>query len=254
MKKMLYHCRAGLAVLALTCFIIAPIHTPVHAADTPPLPEELKTAFPDKMILLDFHSPYCGACRMMEPHLKSMKKHLKDDITFIRLDISLESSNHFIERYKVSGVPTYILFNRSGKPIYKMSETISPSILRRQLERYAGHLETTSYPKDIQALQQAAQKDRMVLVAFQDPDACLDCQEIQPYLNALELTRDDQVTIVRLNTQEKPVKKFMKSLGVNTPSTYILFDKEQKEIYRLDGNLPKSLFWKTMLILTNPGV
>lgn len=67
----------------------------------------------EKLVLVDFSSPYCGPCKYLEPTLKKISEKLTD-VKFVK--VSVEDMMEQFTEYKVSAVPTMVLF-KDGKEL-----------------------------------------------------------------------------------------------------------------------------------------
>ena len=63
----------------------------------------------DKPVLVDFHTDWCNPCKMMNPRLKSIKKHFGDEIKILKINV--DNNEKVAGKFQVRGIPTFILFN-----------------------------------------------------------------------------------------------------------------------------------------------
>jgi thioredoxin 1 len=63
----------------------------------------------DKPVLVDFHADWCKPCKMMNPKLKSIKKHFGDNIKILKINV--DNNEKVAGKFQVRGIPTFILFN-----------------------------------------------------------------------------------------------------------------------------------------------
>ncbi|MCL4154702.1 UNVERIFIED_CONTAM: hypothetical protein GTU68_000978 [Idotea baltica] len=61
---------------------------------------------------------------MMTPILKEVKKHLKNDVKIIKIDV--DHNQALASKYQVKGVPTLILF-KNGKQVWRQSGVLQAS-------------------------------------------------------------------------------------------------------------------------------
>jgi thiol-disulfide isomerase/thioredoxin len=223
---------------------------------TPDLPAELMKNVEDpgdKLVLLDFYSPACGVCIKMEPHLEQIQEKLDKKIAFVRVDVSEQANRGYVRQYAVNGTPTYILFNAQGKPLYKMADTISSSVLKLQLLRFSNQLKKIELPPHITDAQTGQSNGKSVLLAFGDEN-CEACTRIAPYLKAFEGAAEGKLSVIQLNTDHENNKRFYKTLGSQKMPFYVVMDSTGQELFRYEGEIQPKVLWKIIHTLTNSGV
>jgi len=80
-------------------------------------------------VLLDFSAKWCGPCRSMEPTVHRLQQE-----GYPVKQIDADASPRVLERYGVTGLPTFVLIVR-GQEVERISGAVSESTLRRMLAK-----------------------------------------------------------------------------------------------------------------------
>ena len=69
----------------------------------------------NRLTLVDFYATWCGPCKMMAPHIESLKAKYGDKISIVKVDTdkSMEVSKHF----KISAIPLIKIY-KDGQEVY----------------------------------------------------------------------------------------------------------------------------------------
>jgi len=86
-------------------------------------------------VLVDFYSPACPPCRMLEPELESLADFFAGRVRIVKVDASREPL--LAARYSITGVPTLMLF-KGGIIVDVMVGYQRRHILKGKLERVVG--------------------------------------------------------------------------------------------------------------------
>ena len=87
----------------------------------------------NEKVLVDFFANWCGPCQMMHPILEQLKEEVKDGVKIIKIDI--DKNQALAARYRVQGVPTFILF-RNGQQVWKESGARNKESLLQVIQQH----------------------------------------------------------------------------------------------------------------------
>ena len=88
-----------------------------------------------KPVLVDFSAEWCGPCKMMAPILKQLKESVGDSATILKIDV--DRNRQLADAWKISGVPTLILF-KEGKVLWRQSGVVSAAMLKNVIQQHTG--------------------------------------------------------------------------------------------------------------------
>ena len=85
----------------------------------------------DKPVLVDFHATWCGPCQTMAPIIDDLKKHYGDQLRVLKIDV--DKNQNASAKYKVRGVPTFLLFKK-GEITWRSAGVHSRKDLMKQID------------------------------------------------------------------------------------------------------------------------
>lgn len=86
----------------------------------------------DKPVLVDFHATWCGPCQTMSPIIDEIKHLYGDKIRILKIDV--DKNQQASLKYKVRGVPTFLLFKK-GEIVWRASGVLSRKDLKQQIDK-----------------------------------------------------------------------------------------------------------------------
>ncbi len=84
------------------------------------------------MNVLYFSAPWCGPCKMFKPVLQQVASELGIGIN----DINVDYDATFTEKYNVTSVPTLLILDDQGIPVFRNSGVISRDQLIRTFNQF----------------------------------------------------------------------------------------------------------------------
>lgn len=87
----------------------------------------------EKPVLIDFHAEWCGPCKQMAPALQQLADQMGDSVKIIKIDI--DKNPALQKKYKVSGVPTIMVF-KDGQQKFRQSGAMMLPQLKKVVEPY----------------------------------------------------------------------------------------------------------------------
>ena len=83
-------------------------------------------------VLVDFHATWCGPCQTMAPIIDEIKQHYGDKLRVLKIDV--DKNQQASAKYKVRGVPTFLLF-KSGEIHWRSAGMQSRNDLMKQIDQ-----------------------------------------------------------------------------------------------------------------------
>lgn len=87
----------------------------------------------DTPILIDFFAEWCGPCKTLSPTLQQLAYEAGDDLKIVKIDV--DRNPKLATKYKISGVPTLMLFKKSELK-WRQSGVLSLPQLKSVVEKY----------------------------------------------------------------------------------------------------------------------
>lgn len=90
-----------------------------------------------KPLVIEFSSDSWGACGWMEPIVNELKEDFKDKVNFHKVGLNYynEKENfELAEKYRVMGVPTFVIYDKDGNLTYNKAGTIDKDKFKEILE------------------------------------------------------------------------------------------------------------------------
>lgn len=82
--------------------------------------------------LVDFYATWCGPCQTMHPIMDRLKDDLGNKVRILKIDI--DKNSDVAEKFKIRGVPTFILFKK-GEILWRQSGVIDINTLKNKIKQ-----------------------------------------------------------------------------------------------------------------------
>lgn len=85
-------------------------------------------------ILIDFFAEWCGPCKVLSPTLQQLAQEEGENLRIVKIDV--DRNPKLASKYKVSGVPTLMLFKKSELK-WRQSGVLSLPQLKSIVQKFA---------------------------------------------------------------------------------------------------------------------
>ncbi len=82
--------------------------------------------------LVDFFATWCGPCQTMMPVLDQLKEKMGEKIRILKIDV--DKNQDAADKFKVRGVPTFVLF-QNGEILWRQSSGMDLNTLKNKIEQ-----------------------------------------------------------------------------------------------------------------------
>lgn len=113
-------------------------HTSVKKVDKNSLAELIKTS--KKIVVIDVFATWCSPCKLMAPIFDEVAQSMGTQYDCVKVD--LDEVDDFIKRYKVTSVPTILIF-KDGKELGRSAGYKDAAALMAKIEEIAQGPKTT---------------------------------------------------------------------------------------------------------------
>jgi thioredoxin reductase (NADPH) len=97
---------------------------------------EVKSGTP---VFVDFYASWCGPCKLIAPHFKSVAKHMEGKVKFIKVNV--DQFPQLAKQYNISSMPSLLIFDRNGNLVGKKigSQDILKVLREAEHERHSSN-------------------------------------------------------------------------------------------------------------------
>lgn len=86
----------------------------------------------DTPTLVDFFATWCGPCQAMSPVLDRLKNEMGSQVRILKIDV--DKNQEVATKFKVLGVPTFILF-KNGEILWRQSGGMDLNTLKNKIKQ-----------------------------------------------------------------------------------------------------------------------
>jgi thioredoxin 1 len=86
----------------------------------------------DKLVLVDFHAPWCAPCIKMAPELQSLQDAHSDELVLLKINV--DENKTLTDSLKIDAIPVLMLF-KNGEKVWSNSGLIGKEQVREQIEK-----------------------------------------------------------------------------------------------------------------------
>ena len=87
----------------------------------------------EKPVLIDFSAEWCGPCKMLAPTLQQLANDMGEDVRIIKIDVDRNPA--LASKYKVSSVPTMIIF-KNGEIKWRQSGALPLNQIKNAVKQF----------------------------------------------------------------------------------------------------------------------
>lgn len=90
-------------------------------------------------MMIEFSSKDCSVCKKMQPTVRSITEQCdKNGVSIEKIDVSTPKNRHFIQKYNLVGVPTYVFLDEKGAETSRLVGEQSKDTLKQTLSILRG--------------------------------------------------------------------------------------------------------------------